>query len=170
MLHVGVFHDLEAFAEFANDASVLFIDENDMTGLARGTSAHRWAAGGGSLATRVILGVVRRRQLLAFLLRVGAWTRATRALQEGGALCQDRLERIEIFLGALVWSLADAWELDPGEGATVRSEIPAGNEVAIRRLVIDLCRCGDREIQLRWEVKVQVEVLLWRRALRVGGG
>ena len=168
MLHVGVLHDLEAFAEFAHDASVLFIDEDDMAGLARAPSTHRRATGGGSLATHVILGIVRRRHLLALLLRVGG-TRATRALQEGGALCQDGLECIEIFLAALVRSLADAWELDPGEGAAVWSEIPAGDEVAARRLMIDLRRCGDGEIQLRWEVKVQVEVLFWRRALRVGG-
>lgn len=89
-------------------------------------------------------------------------------LQECGALCQDSLESVDVVLHALaaVWSR----ELDSGKGAAVRAEVPARDQVARGRLVVDLGGRGEGQVKLGREVKVQVEVFLGRSRLRGDGG
>jgi hypothetical protein len=64
--------------------------------------------------------------------------------------------------------LAYARELYSGKCAIVVTYIPPGNEVAVRWLVVYLRRCGQREIELRRKMKMEIEVLF--RCGRLGTG
>jgi hypothetical protein len=91
-----------------------------------------------------------------------------RSLQERGALREDCFKRVYVFLDPL--SALDRGKLDPGECATVRTEVPAGDQVAGGRLVVDLRRGGERQVQLGREVEMEVEILLRRCAIDIDRG
>jgi hypothetical protein len=46
--------------------------------------------------------------------------------------------------------------------------VPTGNEVAVWRLVIYLCGCRQRKVELGREVQVQIEIFFWCCRLRFG--
>jgi hypothetical protein len=118
----------------------------------------------------VIISRVVSRELLASCfarlglgLLGGSWgLRRGCSFKESGALGKDGLESIDIFLNTRPGVCGG--EFDPGESAAIGAEIPARNQIARRWLVVDLGRSGKREVKLRRQVKVQVEVLLAIRA------
>jgi hypothetical protein len=67
-------------------------------------------------------------------------------------LCEDRLKRIHIFLEA--FATPNGGELETGEGATIGTQIPSGDQVACWGLVIDLGGCGKWDVKLRGEVEM----------------
>jgi hypothetical protein len=93
----------------------------------------------------------------------GPWRlRRSCSFKESSALGEDGLESIDIFLNTRPG--VGGREFDPGESAAIGAEIPARNQIARRWLVVDLGRSGKRKVELRRQVKVQVEVLLAIRA------
>ena len=61
---------------------------------------------------------------------------------------QNRLKRIYVFLKTRAAS--HGGELEAREGAAVGTEIPSRDEVASRRLVVDLGGRRQRDVELRW--------------------
>jgi len=130
--------------------------------LAPGISAHVPLALphlGRIVLLRAVPAVVERLALLP--------ARHGRLLHEGGALRQDGLERVDVVLadrraGRGCAMPADGGELDAREGAGLGPQVPARDDVAAGRLVEDLRRRRQRDVQLRRQVQVQVEVLLRR--------
>lgn len=160
-----VLDDLVAVAQLADDAAVLLVHEHDPAALAGARAAlHVALAGGvvGRVIRRQLLGGGRLPGLCAGPLRAGR----RRALEEGGALRQDGLEGVDVLLHA--GPGADGRELDAREGAAVGPEVPARDQVAGRRLVVDLRGGGQRQVELGRQVEVQVEVVLAGAAGAVG--
>lgn len=113
-----------------------------------------------SFARSKVRGVIRR-MLLGY--------RRRRPLKERSALRQNRLKGIHIILRHLPRPSSDSRKLYADERARIRAKIPAGNQVAGRRLVVDLSRRGKSEVELRREVQMEVEVFLcWPISLRSG--
>lgn len=171
-LQLAVLLDLKVVGQLANHAAVFLVHQHNLAALA---AAHGAVAPPRvRLAGHVVGGVVRRQVLrdLALARRRGRALFAARlgrrgALEEGGALRQDGLKRVDVLLDAL--AALDAGELDARESAAVRAQVPARDEVAARRLVVDLRGGGQREVQLGRQVQVQVKVLLGVGAVGVEG-
>ena len=105
-------------------------------------------------ARRVVLRIILNHIALAF--------RRARPFQKRRALRQDGLERIDLLLADPPRAVAHRRELDAGERARVRAQVPARDQVAARGAVEDLRGGWQRQVQVRWHVQVQVEVLLER--------
>jgi hypothetical protein len=73
------------------------------------------------------------------------WRR--RALQESGALGQNGFKGVNIVLRDLLGPVAYRWELDAGKGASFWAQVPSGDQIATRRLVVDLGGGGKREFE-----------------------
>lgn len=95
--------------------------------------------------------------------------RRSSTLEECSALCQDSLKCVDIFLRHFVRSWPDAGKLESDECTRIWTEVPSGDKVTIRRLVIDLCRCGKRHVEFRREMEMEIEVFLRRARLLAGG-
>ena len=88
--------------------------------------------------------------VLALDVAFGPWR--MRTLQERCTLSQNCLKGVNVFLVHLSGSGTNARKLDPGERATVGAEIPTRDQIAARRLMIDLSGRWERQVQLRWEM------------------
>ena len=83
------------------------------------------------------------------------------ALEECRTLCQDRLECVDIILRHIIRSISNRREFDADESTRLRTEIPAGDQVAVRRLVVDLSRGRKGKVQFRGKMQVKIEIFLW---------
>jgi len=147
--------DLGPTSQLAHYAAIFLVDQDDLTSLACAVNV--------TLAGPVLLWVISL-DAGGGLVVLGR----LRTLQKGGALRQDGLERVDVFLRHRRGALANGWKLNPGEGAALGPQVPAWDQVAARRLVVDLGRCREREIELRREVEVQIEVFFGRLVLAAG--
>lgn len=78
--------------------------------------------------------------------------RGRRSFQKSGALRQNGLEGVDIILNAL--AAVQPGKLDSRKCAAVRAEVPPRNQVARGRLVVDLSRGWQGQVQLGREVEV----------------
>jgi len=111
-LKARVFHYLSIAAELTDDRAVVLVDKDDLAVAALLVASVVLAAW--SVIVGVVLGVCR----VAALLAAPARQRRLRALHESGALGEDCLKGIQIFLADIV---ADRRELDACESARVGS-------------------------------------------------
>eukprot|EP00594_Rhizosolenia_setigera_P005433 CAMPEP_0178947170 /NCGR_PEP_ID=MMETSP0789-20121207/4697_1 /TAXON_ID=3005 /ORGANISM="Rhizosolenia setigera, Strain CCMP 1694" /LENGTH=83 /DNA_ID=CAMNT_0020627253 /DNA_START=365 /DNA_END=616 /DNA_ORIENTATION=+ len=74
------------------------------------------------------------------------------ALEECSALRKDGFKCINVILGYVAGTCANARELNANESASIGTHVPAGNQITVRRLVKDLCSRWYRKVELRWEV------------------
>lgn len=158
-LHSAIFNDLIGFAQFADYASILFINEDDSSARMGATTSLSVRLSGG-----IICGIVRRQLfsggfpgLLRASCRSLGGLRRRGALEKGRALSEDGLKSVNILLKTA--STTGTWELDASKGATVRAQIPTRNQVTGGRLMIDLSGCWEGEIQLGREMKVEIEII-----------
>lgn len=111
---------------------------------------------GVSLPRGVVGRIIRRKLLARGLHSLGRRTaylggpRRRGALQESGALREDGLKCVDIFLETR--PAPGTRELDAREGAAVGAQVPSRNEVARGGLVVDLGRRRQGEVELRREV------------------
>jgi hypothetical protein len=103
------------------------------------------------LAWCIVLWIVR------FGIALGR-VRCLSTLKEGGALCQNRLESVNVLLCDRVGSLSKRRELNPCEGTAVGTHVPSWDQVAVGRLVVDLGGRREGEIELWRQVQVEVKV------------
>jgi hypothetical protein len=75
------------------------------------------------------------------------WLRRRCSFEECSALCENSFESVNIFLNT--WSRVGGREFDAGKGTTVGTKIPARDQITCRRLMVDLGRSRQREIELR---------------------
>ncbi len=155
-LQPRVFHHIGAFRELSDDAAIVLIDQNDLS------RSEFPGSGGISFARSVVRRIV---SSLFALARAGG----CRAFEKSGTLSQDRLERVHILLRNVPLAFAKRRKLDSGESTRVGTEIPSWNEVAAGRLMVYLRRCGERQVQLRRQMKVKIEVLFGHFVLRSHG-
>ena len=130
--HIYSFHNIEPF-QLAHDTPILLINKHDMSMLLAACSTH-----------------------IPFAWREGAWIilalptlplRRLRPLQESGTLRKNSLKSIEVLLRHLPRPRSNARKLDARESARLGSQVPARNEVARRRLVVDLCCGGEGNVK-----------------------
>jgi len=156
-LEVCGFGDDGVLAQLTHHAAVILVNEHDLAVLAPGLAVGREAAAGGVVG----------RVVPALLVAAGVGRRGSvGTLQKRGALREDGLEGVDVVLRDAV---ADAGELDAREGAALEVTIPSRDQVARGWLVVDLCSCGERKVELGREVEVEVEVLVWNLVLWSGG-
>jgi hypothetical protein len=169
-LESTVFYDMEAIGQLADDATVFLIYENDLAGRRRAVTALDITFAR-PVISRVIgrkllgLGLGRRAAPRALLFSLSADFGGRRPLEKCRALGQDGLERVDILSHAI--TAADAGEFESGEGAAVGTEIPPGEEITSRGLVVDL-GCGRQwQIELWRQMQVEIEVLLRRIGINI---
>jgi hypothetical protein len=153
LLQPWILNDLGALGKLAHHAAILLVHEHH---LAVGLFARPCVG----FARRVVLRVVLLQAALALVV-----LRRLRALEEGGALRQDGFKGVYVLLRHRAGRLANCGELYPRESTALGAQVPSRDEVAARRLVVDLCGRREREIKLRREVEVQVEVFFGRLVL-----
>lgn len=143
--------DHGTLSQLTDDATILLVDQNDLAIVAAAYVTLAWS---------VVLGVVCLDVTLALLV-----LRSLRTLEEGCALRQDSLEGVDVLLRDRSRALANWRELNACEGAALWAQVPSRYQVAARRLVVDLRRRGEWEVELRRQVQVEVEVFFRRFVL-----
>ena len=143
--------DHGTLSQLTDDATVLLVDQDDLAIVAAAYVTLAWS---------VVLGVVCLDVTLALLV-LGS----LRTLEEGCALRQDSLEGVDVLLRDRSRALANWRELNACEGAALWAQVPSRYQVAARRLVVDLRRRGEWEVELRRQVQVEVEVFFGRFVL-----
>lgn len=165
-----VLDNLEAVAQLTNNATILLVDQYNSAADMRAGAALDVC-----FPRLEASWVVGRRRVAGRFSRLGLGSlgargpRRRRALEESGALRQNRLKGIDVLLDPR--ATVGGGELEARKGAAARAKVPPGDQVAAGRLVVDLRRRGHGEVELGREVQVQVKILLAvaaRDARRVG--
>lgn len=149
-MNILALHYVEALAELTHHRPVLFIHKNDVT-VSAASNARAYIA----FAWGIIGWIV------ALFIAAG-WACA---FQECRTLRKNGLKGIDIFLRHSVRTGPNLGEFNAGERSW---QIKAWYEVAAWWLMIYLNGRGQRDVELRREVQVQVEVFFGCRAGRLG--
>lgn len=81
-------------------------------------------------------------------------------LEEGGALGEDCLKRVDVFLQHFSWTSTHGGKLNAYKGAGVRAKVPARDQVARGWFMIDLSRRREGKIKFWGQMQMEVEIIL----------
>ena len=146
------FHQIEPLSKLTDNTPILFINQHNMAMPGSISMANV------SLAWRIV-GRIVWTSLLSRLFCCS--TRRFRTLCKRGALGNDGLKGVNVLLG-------DFSKLYSRKGATVWAKVPSWDEIALWGLMEDLGGRWKGKVELWREVKMEVKVFFWGRALRVG--
>lgn len=80
------------------------------------------------------------------------------------ALGEDCLERVHLFLRDFTRTMTHGRELDSDESARLGPQVPPWDQITARGLVVDLSSRRQWYIEFGRQMKMKIEVFLWRRA------